>query len=294
MQPKHIFKAGVKAGLAGAAVALYAVASLAHAADGKLLETAGVTQVEGSGGGGLVPWAVLSGYDSQGQWSAQTYITKLSLDDFRLQSYGASVGLFDRLEISFSEQLFDLRTITAGEREIRQQTVGVKARAYGDFVYGSWPQISVGVQHKTLADGLIAGAVGADETNNGTDFYVAAGKAHLGAVWGYNGFWNLTLRATKANQFGLLGFGGDRNDSYEVMAELSAGVLFSRHVAVGVEYRQKPDNLSAVEEEDAYDLFVAYLPNKHVNLTAAWVDLSDIAGRPNQDGLYLSLTGYLW
>ena len=32
----------------------------ASANGGKLLESAGVTQFEGSGGGGLVPWATLS------------------------------------------------------------------------------------------------------------------------------------------------------------------------------------------------------------------------------------------
>ena len=275
-------------------IALVMAASPALAADGKLLETAGVTQVEGSGGGGLVPWAVLSGYDSREQWSVQAYMTKLSLDDYRLQSYGASLGLFNRVEVSLSEQVFDLRTLPAGQREISQQTLGLKVRAFGDFVYGKWPQVSVGLQHKTLDDELIAGAVGADETDKGTDFYVAASRAHLGAVLGYNAFWNLTLRATKANQFGLLGYGGDNNDSYELMAEAAAGVLFGRHVAVGMEYRQKPDNLSAVKEEDAYDLFVAYLPNKHLNLTVAWVELGDIAGAPDQDGLYVSLTGYLW
>lgn len=280
--------------LCGLLLAMLLPVAAAQAGDGKLLETAGVTQVEGSGGGGLVPWAVPAGYDTREQWSVQTFITKLSLDDYRLQAYGVGIGLFDRIEVSFAEQLLDLRSLPAGQREIRQQIIGLKYKVFGDFVYTDWPQISVGLQHKTLDDEVIAGVLGADETNNGTDFYVAVGRAHLGAVWGYNAFWNLTLRATKANQFGLLGFGGDDNDSYEVMGEASAGILFGRHVAVGMEYRQKPDNLSAVEENDAYDIFVAYLPNKSLNVTAAWVDLGDIAGAPKQDGLYISLTGYLW
>lgn len=276
------------------ALGLTVFAPLAAASGGKLLETAGVTQVEGSGGGGLVPWAILSGYDTREEWSLQTYFSKLSLDDFRMQSYGASLSAYDRVEISLSEQLLDLRTITADEREIRQQTFGVKARVFGDFVYGDWPQISVGLQHKTLADGLIAGALGAQDDNSGTDVYVAMARAHLGAVGGYNGFWNLTLRGTKANQFGLLGFGGDDNNSYEVMAEVAAGVLFSRQLAAGIEYRQKPDNLSAVKEDDTYNVFLAYFPNKNLNLTLAWVVLGDVAGAPDQDGLYVSLTGYLW
>ncbi len=268
--------------------------NIACAGGGKLLETAGVTQVEGSGGGGLVPWAVLSGYDTREEWSVQTYITKLSLEDFRLQSYGASIGLFNRFELSASEQLLDLRTITAGEREIRQHTFGAKVRLWGDFVYGEWPQISVGIQHKRLSNGLIAKAVGARDGDQGTDFYLVASKAHLGAAYGYNAFWNLALRGTRANQFGLLGFGGDKDNSYQLMAEASVGFLFGRHLAAGVEYRQKPDNLSSVREEDAWDIFVVYLPNKHLNLTVAWAQLGDVAGQDDQEGLYISLTGYLW
>lgn len=267
---------------------------LATAGEGKLQETAGVTQVEGSGGGGLVPWAILSGYDSRDQTAASAFMTRVSLDDYRLQMWGASVSVHDRLEVSFARQTFELRDIPFGEREINQQVLGLKARVSGDVVYSALPQLSVGVQYKTLQNDAIATAAGAEDTDHGTDFYVAATKAHLGAVLGYNLVWNLTLRATKANQFGLLGFGGDLNDDYELMGEGSLAILFRRQFALGVEYRQKPDNLSFAEEQDAYDVFLAYIPNKHFNLTGAWVNLGSIAGADDQSGAYLSLTGYLW
>jgi hypothetical protein len=45
------------------------------------------------------------------------------------------------------------------------------------------------------------------------------------------------------------------------MAEASAGVLFNRPQVVGIEYRQKPDNLS-VGEDDWFDVFVSYIANK--------------------------------
>lgn len=267
---------------------------LATAGEGKLQETAGVTQVEGSGGGGLVPWAILSGYDSRDQTAASAFMTRVSLDDYRLQMWGASVSVRDRLEVSFARQTFELRDIPFGEREINQQVMGLKARVSGDVVYSALPQLSVGVQYKTLQNDAIATAAGAEDTDHGTDFYVAATKAHLGAALGYNLVWNLTLRATKANQFGLLGFGGDLNDDYELMGEGSLAILFRRQFALGVEYRQKPDNLSFAEEQDAYDVFLAYIPNKHFNLTGAWVNLGSIAGADDQSGAYLSLTGYLW
>ncbi len=60
---------------------------------------------------------------------------------------------------------------------------------------------------------------------------------------------------------------------------------------VGVEYRQKPDNLDFADEDDWWDLFVAWVPDRHLAVTAAWVNLGDIAGLENQQGAYLALQG---
>ena len=64
-------------------------------------------------------------------------------------------------------------------------------------------------------------------------------------------------------------------------------------MAVGFEWRQKPDNLSALTENNARDLFLVYFPNKRLSLTAAWVDLGDIAGAADQRGVYFSLQANL-
>lgn len=263
---------------------------MALAADGKLIGTAGLTQVEGSGGGGIVPWATISGYDSRDQISATATATQVDVDDYRLNVLAASLSLYDRVELSIAHQRFDLKSLGG---EIKQNVFGLKYRVYGDVVFSDWPQISVGLQHKRLENGAIAAAVGADNSSSGTDFYVAATKVHLGAIGGYNAVWNLAARATKANQMGLLGYGGVQNSSYELMLEASAGILFSRHLAVGVEYRQKPDNLG-LGEDDWMDFFVAYIPSKNFNMTLAWADLGSIAGAQGQKGLYLSFNGQLW
>ncbi len=98
-----------------------------------------------------------------------------------------------------------------------------------------------------------------------------------------------TLRATKANQLGLLGFGGDLHDGYRVMAEASVAKLLSKHWIVGAEFRQKPNNLRIAREQNAYDIFVAWVPNKHASVTLAYVHLGDIVTFKNQRGTYLSL-----
>ena len=94
---------------------------------------------------------------------------------------------------------------------------------------------------------------------------------------------------TKANQIGILGFGGDRNDSYKPQLEGSIAWLLNRNLAIGAEYRMKPDNLGIAREDNVWDAFVAWAPNKHVSLTVAYVDLGNIVIRDNQRGWYASL-----
>lgn len=274
----------------GALTAAMLFVSSAVAADGKLIATAGLSQVEGSGGGGIVPWATIAGYDSRDQISAGAVITQVDVDDYRLTMLGASLSFYDQLEVSVAQQRFEIK---GAGIDIKQNILGVKYRLYGDVVYSDWPQLSVGMQYKHLEDPAVAGAVGAKNNSSGTDFYLAATKVHLGAIAGYNAVWNLTARATKANEMGILGFGGVKNDDYQIMLEASAGILFSRHLAVGIEYRQKPDNLG-LGEDDWTDYFVSYIPSKNFNLTLAWAELGSIAGVAGQSGLYLSFNGQLW
>jgi len=270
-------------------VIAFSAALPVSAGSGKLIGTAGLNQLEGAGGGGIVPWATLSGYDSDSEVSVNAFLTRVNLDDYRLQVAGASVSVYDRVEVSVARQTFDLTTLGG---DISQNIYGAKVRLWGDVVYSAMPQISAGVQFKDLQDEAIANALGSADTS-GTDYYVSATKVHLGAVAGYNLVWNLTARMTNANQMGLLGFGQTSDDDYEVMLEGSVGVLLNRNVAIGAEYRQKPDNLG-LGEEDWWDVFVTYIPSKSFNVTLAWAELGSIAGAPDQNGIYLSLGGQLW
>ncbi len=161
----------------------------------------------------------------------------------------------------------------------------------GDAVYDQdlWmPQIAVGVQIKHNEDfDFIPQALGAQKAT-GVDAYVAASKIFLGAVNGHNLLLNATLQATRANQFGILGFGGDRHNNYQLQPAVSATLMLTDTFFIGTEYRAKPDNLSVYKENDAKDIFVAWFPVKNVSITAAYVDLGNIADKDNQTGWYLS------
>ena len=258
-------------------------------AGSRLLATSGVTQLEGSAGGGLTPWAVISGYGDEGEASVGAFYTSVDVQDFRLKVNGVSASYDNRYEISAAQQSFELKGVAG---DIRQEVYGAKYRLYGDAIYTELPQVSAGLQYKRLIDGDIADAVGAEDSDSGLDYYVSATKVHLAAAGGYHFLWNATLRATKANQMGLLGYGGDDNNGYKIMPEFSALVLLSDSLAVGAEYRKKPDNLGAFKEDSFRDMFIAWFPNKHVNLTLAYAELGSIAASEDQNGLYFSLTSW--
>jgi len=254
--------------------------------NGKLLATAGTSTVEGSGGGGIVPWAILSGYGTKDEIVSSLYSTHINLSDFTIRSYGIAASYHDRIELSASQQ-----TIQGNENAdpISMNTFGVKVRLDGDAIYSKWPQVSIGVQYKNVLDKDAANALGAKK-NSGIDVYLSATKIWLDGFFHRNTLLNITLRNTDANQLGLLGFGGD-NHHRQWQWESSAAVFLNRHWAVGAEYRMKPNNLSTVNENDWKDVFVAYFPSKQLSITFAYLQLGDVAGQRDQKGPYLSLQG---
>lgn len=259
---------------------------------GKLLATGGVSQVEGAGGAGLTSWATISGYGSDNSFGANAFYTQSNLPDFEFRALGASVGIANRVELSYANQQFD--TGDTGPAlglpqgyTFEQDIYGAKLRVFGDAVYDqdSWkPQVSVGLNYKKAKDAPLLTALGAKD-DEGVDYYVAATKIFLDKSLLVGG----TVRATKANQFGLLGFGGDQNDDYNYEFEGSVAYMVSRKLVIGADYRTKPDNLGFAEEQDGAAIYAAYFPNKHISITGAYVDLGNIATRGKQDGAYLSL-----
>ncbi|MDB5894377.1 MAG: hypothetical protein JWQ88_1908 [Rhodoferax sp.] len=288
--------------------------SAAHADTGKLLLTGGVTSIEGAAGGGLSPWAVIGSNATEGQVGATASLTRVHTQDYGLTVTAATLGWHDRLELSLARQEFgaapayQLNGIAAfgvaPDAHLQLDIVGVKLRVAGEAVLDSdrWmPQIAVGLAHKRVRPGSLGSVLDFLGTQRqGTDFYASATKLLLGQ----GVLLNATLRNTKANQNGLLGFGsaapGKNRRSWQT--ELSAAYLLSSALAVGAEYRFKPNNLEALgasaglggalREDDWKDLFIAWTPSKHFSLTLAYVDLGHIVPgvtrNRKQSGGYLS------
>jgi hypothetical protein len=270
------------------------VPSLADAEAGRLLATGGASSIEGAAGGGITPWAVLAGYGERGEWGGDVFATRVETGDYRLDVAGMAFAFDNRLELSVARQRFDLgtlaRDLSLPENSLSQDIFGVKVRLFGDLIYDRLPQFSLGLQHKRQKDFLIPSLIGAQRDED-TEGYVTASRLILGGAFGYNLLLNGGLRYSRANELGLLGFGGDRRDSRRLLKEGSAAVLFNPRWAFGIEYREKPDNLSFAGESDWADVFLGYFPNKRLAVVLAYARLGEIATLDNQDGAYLSVQG---
>jgi Protein of unknown function (DUF3034) len=285
-------------------------ASGAQAETGKLLLTGGVSSIDGAAGGGLTPWAVIGSNASAGEVGATAHFSRATTTDYSLNTYGAAVGIYDRVELSVARQ--DLKTGITGVLlglpglHLRQTIVGGKVKLAGDAVLDSdtWmPQIAAGLQFKSLdSSGLDPTLTALGAKRSGLEAYVSATKLFLAQGVLVNG----TLRATKANQNGLLGFGatlGGANNRYSLQPEISVAVLLSKHWAVGAEYRKMPNHLQTAGQaaglgdglraQDWKDVFVAWAPNKNLAITLAYLDLGTIVpattAKRRQTGGYLSV-----
>ncbi|WP_269631295.1 DUF3034 family protein [Pelomonas sp. BJYL3] len=270
-------------------------------AQGKLLLTGGVSSIDGAAGGGLTPWALIGSYAAPGEFGATAFATRVHTQDYGLTVYGAALGLHDRFELSLARQ--DFSTGPTGTAlglpglHLKQDIFGAKWRIAGDAILDSdrWmPQLSLGLEHKRSHAGDLAPTLASlGARANDTELYLSATKLLLRQ----STLLNLTLRATRANQNGLLGFGGTASSRFSLRPELSMAYLVNRRLAVGVEYRAKPDKLNpsalgaGLAEQDWKDLFIAWAPSKQFSLTAAYVDLGAIVPGVvprRQTGLYLS------
>jgi len=275
------------------ALLLLPIAPLHAADEGRLKATGGLVTIEAAAGGGLVPWAVMAGSSTRPGVDVVAGFSATQVADFRLASLGLSASWNDRFELSLGRQQFtvDRGLLPAGiDRRIGQTVLGAKLRIAGDLIYGDLPQMAIGLQYKHSDSDVLAGALGA-RRNDDVEAYFSVTRLFLAGPFDRNWLLNGSVRATRANETGLLGFGRIGDDDHALVGEFSAAMFFNPEFAIGAEYRQKPDGLPGLGESDWRDVFVAWVPNRRFSLAVAWVDLGTIAARPDQDGVFVSMTG---
>jgi hypothetical protein len=230
--------------------------------DGKVLATPGVQMVDGASGGGITPWATITGYETRDGINGTLHFTYVNLPNYSLDSLGAAVGFYDRLELSYSYDIlptgstFDTVGLLTGvlsgsggnnagidawNTTIKMQVFGAKVRLFGEAIYDSdnlIPQVSAGAFFKYNHNKQLLETLGAAK-NNGNEYYLAATKI----FFPLSTLLNVTLRYSDANEDGLTGFGGPNGSKHQIRPEVSLAYLLAKNTAVGGEWMKHGDNL---------------------------------------------------
>lgn len=230
--------------------------------DGKVFLTGGVFTVDGAGGGGAVPWATITGYETRDGINGGVGFTYVQLPNYSLNFLGGSIGFFDRFELSYvntkvSTNLGNVDTVALvasvlnldnnlgldpNGSNLHMETYGAKLRLFGDAVYTSdsyLPQTAIGAFYKVNSTKEFVKTLSAAEDKD-WEAYMAFTKV----FFRYSTLVNLTVRYTSANQIGLTGFGscdnGHRNcnNDKEFRVEFSTAYLLQKNFAIGGEYQQ--------------------------------------------------------
>jgi hypothetical protein len=278
--------------------------------------------IEGAGGGGLNPWALIANGSSKKAVTPAVFGTFGTTPNYDVFSAGINLSISKYAEVYYAHQSMGLpqsltSTLNAGvgsgilpadvanENSIEQDIVGGKLQVYGGN--GVIPALAVGMNyHMTSAP--IPLALGAHA--NGADFYVAGTGVY--PLLGSHIILNADIYVTRSNYLGLLGQGGAGYRSYTAQGGASVGYFVKKDVVVGAEWRSFPgDNLFGAQtylqtalhnpgvnlkQSDWYDGFIAYMPNPQFSVVAAILDLGNMVNIPgssvnsNQTGFYLSTT----
>jgi hypothetical protein len=277
---------------------------------GKLLATGGVTELEGAGGGGITPWALITGYGTDRQIGASAFGTYAGTSELAVTDGGVAVGLFNRVELSFAHLNLNtgsalsqpvLNAVNHGSNNISENIEGLKVRLFGDAVYDKYvPEVSGGVLFQQSDNKTLVTAIGAK--TDGETYYLAATKVLFNVLFGRDVLLDADIIGTNANQLGLLGFGsgnGSANPNNSLHAEFagSAAVLITRSLVLGGDFRTMPMNMKSVGKASNWgDVFLAYFPMKGVSIVGAYAMLGSVApavdaipGRTrNENAFYVS------
>lgn len=260
--------------------------------------------LEGAGGGGLNPWALIAN-GGKNLVTPAAFGTYGTTRNYNIYSVGANFSIKNYAEIYFDHQYLSLPNSLSnvvGTNSSEQSIVGGKLQVYQGN--GVIPAVAVGLNAHFVND-TIPDELGA--SSQGVDFYAAATGIYpfMGSKLLVDG----TLWATKANYMGLLGFGGQGHNGYTIQEGVSVGYFLAKDVMLGAEWRSFPtDNLGAAQasmqasypgadlkQSDWYDGFIAYMPNHHLSVVAAFVSLGNMVNLPkvsnnsNQNGFYLNV-----
>jgi len=244
--------------------------------------------IEGVGGIVLTPTAYLVNPGPPGTIVGKpafaTYLAMIGSKDF--EALTATWTFFRRLELGYGLNRLglddfpsDVRAATGvdiGTHDVWLHNINLRLNVIEENQWGTnWvPAVTIGAHYKHNEDinsidrrlgGVLTG-LGLDD-NDGLDFTLTASKTITALPRPM--LVSAGVRETRAAQLGLLGF----TDDYSTTFEGSVLVLVTDRLAVGAEYRQKPDDLGRIpgligREDDWWDVHAAYILNDRASVYA--------------------------
>lgn len=224
-----------------------------------------------------------------------------------LWSFTATETLWGRLELGYAYMSFnmgDLPDDIAAATGIRVSKDAVTMHNVNARLMvvkeGSWdqkwmPAITVGAHYKDneavdTLDSELAGTltgIGIDDSD-GVDFTLQATKMITSFKMPLIA--TLGLRATKGAHVGLLGF----TDDYTTVVEGSLCAFLPRNIIFGLEYRQKPNEYTAVPgliegEDDWMTACLGYIVNPHMTAAIGYARFGDVLNHEANDSIGVAL-----
>ena len=165
----------------------------------------------------------------------------------------------------------------------------------GAFGRGWMPAVTFGVHYKyndtvdSIDDDLGGTLTGIGiEDNDGVDLTLYASKMITALPRPI--LINAGLRNTSAAHIGLLGF----TDSRDTVFEGNVVAFLTERLALGAEYRQKPDNYDEIsglveEESDWWSVVAGYVVNNNLTVSGGYFNLGTVLNQRDNDALGLKV-----
>jgi hypothetical protein len=198
---------------------------------------------------------------------------------------------------------FRRELIAAGLPDIERDHVSIHSFSVrtplireGAFDQSWMPAVTLGVHYKAnsgidMINRRLGGALRNLGVRSGDslEFTLSATKSVAGP-FGRPTIVTVGGRATEAVHAGFLGF----TDRYRLCLETSVIYLITDQLALAAEYRMKPDRIREVgtlikEEDDWWDVGLAYVFNEHLTATAAYVRFGNVLDEDVDGGFIFAI-----
>ena len=260
--------------------------------------------IEGVGGLPITPTAYLANPGEEGEIFGKPAVSAQTIwvGDKDMQVVAATWTLLQRLELGYAVNRLAVDDL---DKEVRKSTGGA-ANIGTDHIFlhhfnarlnvlpenmcdMNWvPAVTVGAHYKynanideinqDLGDGLEAIDY---NDNDGLDFTLTASKTITSLPRPL--MMSVGARASRASQFGLMGFG----DEYMVSLEGNVDVLVTDNLAIGAEYRDKPAVMGRVpdlvaRDDPWWDVHAAYFFSPNGSVYAVAGDAGGVANHSDE------------